>query len=82
MEQASEQLQVQIRWVEVKTTVSEVDITHLKDLEELKFINRIPLSLMVLVVQEPLQAHIIHLLFLHPEAMPMLRHTILQITTI
>jgi len=82
VEQVLEQLQVQIRWVEVKTTVSEVDIIHLKDLEELKFINLIPLSLMVLVVQEPLQAHIIHLHFLHQEAMPMLRHTILQITTI
>lgn len=84
MEQEWELQLVLTRWVEVLTVVLVVlDIIphpHLKEWVELKFINHIQLSQMVLVVEEPLQAHIIRHRFRQPGAM--LRHTILQITTI
>ena len=83
MEQESEQQPVQIRWEEDLTVVVVLlDIIlqlHLKESAELKFINHIHLSQMVLVVQDLLQAHITHHQFHQPEAM--LKHTILQITT-
>lgn len=78
MEQVLELLQVQIRWVEVKLTA--LDITHLKVPAELKFINHIQLSLMVLLAEVPHQALTTHHRFLRPEAA--LKPTILRITTI
>jgi len=84
--QESEQLPVLTKWVEDPTVVAAVLVAttllpQLKEWVELKFINHIQLSLMALVVvQEPLQVHIIHHRFPQPEVM--LKRTILRITTI
>jgi hypothetical protein len=84
VEQESELQLVQIRWAEVLTVVAVLlDIIpqlHLKESAELKFINHIHLSQMVLVVQDLLQVRITHHRFHQPEAM--LKPTILRITTI
>ena len=85
MAQESEQLPVLTKWVEDHMVVAAVLATtllpQLKEWVELKFINHIQLSQMALVVvQEPLQVHIIHHRFPQPEVM--LKRTILRITTI
>lgn len=86
MEQELEQQQVQIRWVMHRLTVVRVEVVDTvgrKNPAVQKFISHILLSQMVLVVQEPLQAitqATTQVQFHHPEAL--LRHTILQITTI
>ena len=86
MEQELDQQQVQIRWVVHHLTVVKVVVVDIADRKKpvvQKFISHILLSQMVLVVQEPLQAitqTTTQVQFHHPEAL--LRHIILQITTI